>query len=172
MGVEPIAMTLHGSRRVDLRLLSGEDIRLEDIAHALANLCRFVGHVRGFYSVAQHSLLVTAMLGHDADKTLRRKALLHDATEAYLADLPRNVKHAPELQGYRRLEADLNRRIMERFSLPVEDDPRVKASDIFVGDMEWQQFMNDAPYGIHIVSWGPEQAKAEFLKTAAELEVV
>lgn len=164
-------ITMQGGRRVNLRTLAGRDIRIEDIAHALSNLCRFAGHVPSFYSVAQHSLLVTSMMGHEADITLRRKALLHDAAEAFLADLPRNVKHAPELEGYRNLEADLNARIMERFHLPTEDDPRIKDADRFVGDMEWQQFMNNAPYGVHMVTWAPEKARAEFLSTARLLEV-
>lgn len=72
--------------------LSYSDICIEDIAHALSNLCRYGGHSRHFYSVAQHSVIL-------AEECLRRwtaqeayYALLHDAEEAYIIDLPRPIK--------------------------------------------------------------------------------
>lgn len=81
-------------RMVDVTNPKREDIALADIAHALANTCRFNGHTREFYSVAQHSvlasLLVDAPDANDRDDLmLQRAALLHDAHEAYLGDIPR-----------------------------------------------------------------------------------
>jgi len=60
-----------------------ETVCIEDIAHALANLCRYTGHVREFYSVAQHCILMAdANLPGDS-----LQKLLHDAAEAYIGDM-------------------------------------------------------------------------------------
>jgi uncharacterized protein len=88
-------------------------IDIEDIAHALSQICRFTGHTREFYSVAQHSVIVAWHL----DEPLRLQGLLHDASEAYLCDLARPVKHDPAFESYRRLEASLQTVIFSRFGV-------------------------------------------------------
>jgi hypothetical protein len=75
-------------------------ICIEDIAHALSNICRWTGHSRWFYSVAQHSVHVASYV------TAKNKlwALLHDATEAYLCDIATPVKEAAGMEAYREAE--------------------------------------------------------------------
>lgn len=93
-----------------------EEVRLEDIAHALALLCRFGGHCREFYSVAEHSVRGIRALrsaGHGA--ILQRAFLLHDASEAYLVDVPRPIKQY--LPGYSDIEDEIHRTILLRFPL-------------------------------------------------------
>lgn len=70
------------------------DVRLADIAHALSLICRYGGHCRQFYSVAQHSLIVAAAVQQEfpAERDLVLHALLHDATEAYVGDMVRPLK--------------------------------------------------------------------------------
>jgi 5'-deoxynucleotidase YfbR-like HD superfamily hydrolase len=109
--------------------LEESDIVLEDIAHALSNLCRFSGHCKTFYSVAEHSCW-TATIAHDIcllDPTLRErrnelalKAILHDASEAYLVDVPRPMK--ARLPSYIEAEKKASAVIMKSFGLSENDD--------------------------------------------------
>src|SRR5918999_3013328 len=107
-----------------------EQLDAGDIARALANLCRFGGHCKAFYSVAQHSAIVCDLLeerGATPDELMA--ALLHDAAEAYLGDLPHPLKHRSELGAvFRVAEKRLEAVIKERFALPEAGD-RIKPVD-------------------------------------------
>lgn len=97
-----------------------EDICIEDIAHSLSLQCRFAGHCREFYSVAQHCIIGAINLLEKDAKELAKLFLLHDSTEAYLCDLPRPVKTDEEFGSvYRALENELYRAIEEAFCLPL-----------------------------------------------------
>jgi uncharacterized protein len=97
---------------VDPVHLTPDDVCIEDIAHALSNQCRFSGHVRRFYSVAEHSVRVMKKCKLDP-----LAALLHDASETYLVDLPRPLKYHPQFAFYKEVEAWVTGAIEERFSL-------------------------------------------------------
>lgn len=88
-------------------------ICIEDIAHALSNICRFTGHTREFYSVAQHSVEMAKRL----PASLQLAGLLHDASEAYLCDVPSPIKRRPEFQFYRDAEAILQNLIFAKFEV-------------------------------------------------------
>lgn len=153
-----------------------EDVDIIDIAHALSLVCRFTGHVREFYSVAQHSLLVSsraANLAKTREDAIRlaRWGLLHDASEAYLADVARPVKRTPAMAAYREAEKRLQAVICQRFGLPVEEPPEVKqadlevlyteARDLFEGvhpAWEWQA----EPLGFTILPLEPKAARDAF----------
>ena len=93
-----------------------EMICIEDIAHALANACRFGGHTITFYSVAQHSITVAELAEN------RLEGLLHDASEAYLVDIPKPIKG--HLTSYKTIENNLMAAIAERFGAgwPISED--------------------------------------------------
>jgi hypothetical protein len=100
-------------------------ILIDDIAHALAHQCRFGGHASKFYSVAEHSV-------HVSRHCLPEHALwglLHDASEAYLVDLPRPLKLLPEFAAYREAERRLQRAVSVRFGLAPEQPASVTAAD-------------------------------------------
>ncbi len=120
---------------VDILNPQPESIRIEDIAHALSNLCRWAGHTVGFYSVAQHSYLTASQVPPEH----KMAALLHDATEAYLVDIPRPLKkHLPE---YQRIEHDLMKVIAKRFGFQFPFDPIVKKADEMMLAIEWDNLM-------------------------------
>lgn len=89
-----------------------EDVCIEDIAHALSLICRFNGHCKHFYSVAHHSVLcckLASLKGHGP--RIRLLALLHDAAEAYVTDIPRPIKGY--IEGYRDIENRVQVTILE-----------------------------------------------------------
>ncbi len=90
-----------------------EQFAIEDIAHALSQVCRYAGNSRIFYSVAEHSLRVAARLPPE----LKLAGLLHDAAEAYLGDVPKPAKLLPELDGFNDLEEKIMWCIEQRFHL-------------------------------------------------------
>ena len=106
-------------------------VSLADIAHALSLLCRGNGHVAHFYSVGQHSLNCAREAAARGDSPLvQLGCLLHDASEAYLCDIPRPLKAA--METYRQDEARLQRCI-EGVLLPAPlseaDQAEIKAID-------------------------------------------
>ena len=147
-----------------------EDICIEDIAHALSNLCRFTGHVTKFYSVAEHS--VRASFCCTQEDALW--ALLHDASEAYLVDVPRPLKYAPVFgELYRAFEKQLMDAVCDRFGLPREMPASVKKADDRMLMTEARDLLDpkpigwriDAePYGFTIEPWRPVAAEWTFLE--------
>lgn len=89
---------LHSGKMLDLSNPAYEDVDIDDIAHGLSNICRFNGSCPRFYSVAEHSILVSMMV----PKPMAAVALLHDAHEAYIGDIVTPVK---EIIGSDRLSA-------------------------------------------------------------------
>jgi hypothetical protein len=143
------------------------DVRIEDIAHALSNICRYGGHVREFYSVAQHSVLVSrAMPPH-----LRLWGLLHDAAEAYVGDIPRPLKR--HLAGYEAIEAGVMAAIVTALGLsPATMPPEVKLADNRIIADEARALMPERAQdwgeagfelGIHIIAWSPPIAREAFM---------
>ena len=155
-------------KKLDLLTPEPDQIDIKDIAVALSRLPRFAGHTTEFYSVAQHSVLVAWQSPHD----VRLQALLHDAPEAYLMDLPRPVKQ--ECHNYRSIEGRLWRVIALKYGVPLTMDPRVKHADDVLLETEHRDLMPHSPKwdieyappldGFGIQPWDMEQACAEFLR--------
>jgi hypothetical protein len=149
-----------------------EDVRLNDIASALSKQCRYAGHCRRFYSVAEHSVHVAHHTSGGAK--LKLAALLHDASEAYLVDIPRPIKNA--MPEYRAIEDRLMRVIFERFNLDlgnlwplppeiVDIDTRILhdecAQNVAQPPVPWG-FPGD-PVGVTLQYWTPIAASAWFI---------
>lgn len=152
------------------------DVVIEDIAHALSMLCRYNGHCRCFYSVAEHSVHVAAYMAKTPigqyDRDLQLAALLHDAAEAYLADVPSPIK--PFLTNYYEAEARVEKVIAVAFGLDMaEASPFIKRIDTRIRVDESKALMPRAsdwsdtlgrPLGITILGWSPAEAEARFLE--------
>ena len=151
-----------------------DTILIEDIAHALSMQCRFGGHMKNFYSVAQHSYCVYMMT---EAKELKLQALMHDASEAYLLDIPRPIKN--ELSNYKEIEAKLMDVIAAKFGFEMPMHEEVKKWDEEMLHFEWNNMIiNDKSVSAHTQSlsklygmpvgdlvpcWSSEEAKKYFL---------
>lgn len=158
-------------------------IDIGDVAHALSNVCRYTGHVRTFYSVAQHSVLVARDLERRDLGHWALWGLLHDASEAYIADLAAPIKEYSGLgDEYRKLEAVVMAAVAQRFDLPAEMPDEVKDSDIIVAMAEvrdlmpasplWEEWYTEGAYPYPIDPWRPATAKRHFLYDYERLKSV
>jgi len=136
-----------------------EEVSIEDIAHSLANQTRYNGHA-GFYSVAQHSVMcaeVAADLGYSSE--VQFQALMHDAAEAYLGDVPAPLKGL--LPDFRRIESIVEGIVGQAFDLPAVLDPKVREIDLRVLVTEAERFfgpLEEDPAGwpdVEPVKWRP-----------------
>ncbi len=168
-------------RRIDPFALDPGDVVVEDIAHALSLTTRFGGHARCFYSVAQHSLLVSELCGAKC----RLWGLMHDAAEAYLGDMPKPLKS--RMGFFQKLEEQALTIIAGVFGLTFPLPAEVKKYDVaalefearqLMGDVSgWMWFDSEGPkvadeIGRRFLTLTPEQAESEFLMRFEELSRV
>jgi len=153
-----------------------DEVSIVDIAHALSNAARFAGHLMRFYSVAQHSVLVSMMCPPE----LQLWGLLHDASEAYLTDVPSPVKRDPGFAFYREAETHLMNVICDVFGLTQGEPTAVKLVDNRMTVTEARDMRIDRgrtmgmsavfePYDFNIVPWDPLHAENRFLARFHEL---
>jgi len=123
-------MVCYSGRRIRLDQICAADIDLADIVHALSLVCRAGGHIRHFYSIAQHSLNCAAEAkARGYSRQIQLACLLHDAGEAYLSDVIRPVKGL--LPDYRRLEQRVDAAIWAAFGLSsLSDEERALVRDV------------------------------------------
>lgn len=139
-----------------------DTIVIEDIAHALSMQCRFGGHLPTFFSVAQHSVECCNL----AEDKYKIQALLHDASEAYLLDVPRPIKH--NLTNYKEIENNLMVVIAEKFGFEYPLHPKVKNIDEIQLRYEWEKFMLNNPGSNRC--WTSMEAKNKFLQSFYSLK--
>jgi hypothetical protein len=151
-----------------------EDIDPADIAHSLSMLCRYGGHVSRFYSVAEHCVLMSRAVS--SENALW--ALLHDATEAYLVDLPRPLKRS--MPKYQDVELVLMWSIAARFGIPADEPGEVREADNRILHDERAELMRESPWpwtaiedveplGVPILGWRPGLGEQLWLERLAEL---
>ena len=144
------------------------EFTIDDIAHGLANICRYSGQCNGFYSVAEHSLLVSeTATGYELE------ALMHDAAEAFLGDITRPLKQM--LPEYKRIEGEVERAIFSRFGIQTPIPREVKQADLRVlaaeqrqimprGTDDWLRGQDVVPAPIVVRNLPPVEAKRAWLE--------
>jgi len=158
-----------------------EMVHIEDIAHSLSMLCRWTGHTKFHYSVAQHSYYASFLVA----KEFALDALLHDSSEAYLGDMNRPLKHFTAAgPAYMEIEAGVEKVIFEKFGVPFPLPEVVKVADTQMLYAEKAQLMrvteatkyeakkwgrDETEADIRIQRWTPRRAEKMFLKRFAQL---
>jgi hypothetical protein len=175
-GYDPEAAWIqtYSGRRFNPTKPNPDAVVIQDIAHALSMQCRFTGHTKKFYSVAQHSVYVS----HICNEEDALWGLLHDASEAYLVDVPRPLKRSGKFQAYLDFEAQMQEAICKRFGLSIQEPPSVKKADTKLLATEARDLMSPlhpdwvnraTPLPFTIDAWEPHKAKDMFMQRFFEL---
>ncbi len=167
--MRPDILTFSG-RYVDFLDPDPFSITIEAVAHGLANTCRFSGHVREFYSVAQHSVLAVLALS-DLPRAAQFAILMHDAHEAFVGDIASPLKRL--LPDYREIEARMEAAVWRRFGIEAMP-PEAKRADLIMlateardlmppHDDVWEIIKDIEPLADRITPWLPRTAETLFL---------
>ncbi len=155
------------------------EIDIRDIAHGLAMTCRYGGHSTRFYSVAEHSVLVSQFV----PPQYALHGLLHDASEAYIGDMVRPLKHQPQMIEFRNAETAIEHKVAKRFNLKwskkateavKEIDNRILVDEVKLIMRRPKLYMaswigNLEPLGARILGLSPDVAERVFLDRFKEL---
>lgn len=155
---------------------SANEFGIEEIAHALAHICRYTGHVSEFYSVAQHSVFVSYLVSQENALA----ALLHDAAEAFIGDVAAPLKRL--LPDYQAIEKRVEAAVLTRFGLSADLPPEVKTADLIMlateqrdlmpahsDEWEWERIPGINPMALRVVPVGPCVARTFFMNRFNEL---
>ena len=173
---------ISNGRIVGLEELRDDDIDIEVIAHSLSLQCRYMGHVKHHYSVAQHCIHVEERVTREnrVESKASLAALLHDASEAYLHDLVRSIEVGlrEEESRWIELEEEIQNKIFLKYGLHNHKqyhkqikvwDNRVLRSEIdqLVPNacQEWRDLVKDIePSGCELEKLAPWQVEPMFLE--------
>jgi 5'-deoxynucleotidase YfbR-like HD superfamily hydrolase len=175
-GIPPVVQ-LYSGAMFNLLEPDCSEINIEDIAHSLSNQCRFNGHTKRFYSVAQHSVLVSYLV----EPSQALAALMHDAAEAYYGDIPTPLKRL--LPIIEQKEAETLELIFNLIGLPYPLTPEIHHADKQMLAAEVNQLLNPAhepehwqciahitPPTTKIIPWAPKLAEKFFLDRFYQLQ--
>jgi uncharacterized protein len=173
MIVKDSVIETYTGKFLDLLDPKPEEIDIRDIAHSLSMQCRFTGHTRSYYSVAEHCVRCSeyARKVHTSPM-LALQCLFHDAAEAYLSDVSTPLKKL--LPAYSLLEDDFMRVILKKFDVDPNAPKLVKEIDIVMLENESYHLLpsKGGSWGIELLipacdsepyCWNPEQAEYSFL---------
>lgn len=166
-------ITLASGHVFDFLNPQGSVFDIEDIAHGLSNVCRYAGQCRDFYSVAEHSILVSEVVTE-----YQFEALMHDASEAFIGDVTRPLKQL--LPEFKRIEAGVEDAVAQRFGLDRKSKSLIKDADLQVlaaeqaqvmapGTADWAAAAGIEPAPVRVRYLSPREARAAFLARFEDL---
>jgi 5'-deoxynucleotidase YfbR-like HD superfamily hydrolase len=141
--VEPAQIETYTSITFDMLNPTLDMIDIRDIAHAGSLLCRWTGHVKHHYSIAQHELLGSYLVPEEN----ALEFLLHDAAESYVNDMSRPLKHMTDCgKHYRPVEDNIQRLVRLKYGLPEIQSPVIHDVDNAMLLAEKKQLMGNAKW--------------------------
>lgn len=168
--------TFHGGKFFPLAPKAA-DVNIVDIAHGLAMTCRYGGQCKRYYSVAEHCVHVS----HMVDPKYALHGLLHDSAEAWMGDMPRPLKHQPEMKAFRDAEAAVEIVVAQALGLKwtpeihaavKEIDNRILVDEVLqlqpVPEL-YTDVLQQQPLGVPLQCWVPDDAEARFMARYYEL---
>jgi 5'-nucleotidase len=170
------ALETRSGQAVDLVRPDPDTIRWSDITTALANTCRYGGHVSRYYSVAEHSVLVADLLAYgNGSLEIQLAGLLHDAAEAYCGDLIGPLKWVLTRDNggmsssqYTLIEQSFDRAIAKHFDIDpaLFSHPAVKLADLWALRIEARELTVSRGEGWRwtdeVLALGPRPAKVRW----------
>lgn len=167
---------LYSGTLFDYNEPASSDVTIEDIAHALSHICRFAGHIKHFYSVAQHAVNVSYLVPEEMALT----ALLHDTAEAFTNDLPTPLKIAFPI--FKDLEVAIEAAMAEKFGFQFPLPDEVKYADLQMLRLEKEKLKEDfsnwavlegvampTDKRLWMIETTPTEAKRRFINRYSEL---
>jgi 5'-deoxynucleotidase YfbR-like HD superfamily hydrolase len=161
------AILLYNGDFFDFKDPYNHEYDIETIAHALSNLCRYTGHTKLFYSVAEHCVLVSYL----TPEPFALEGLMHDASEAYCGDVASPLKKL--LSEYNDIEEGVQKALFKYFNLRYPMPACVHEADKIAYVTERQSISNTGkdelwftdlvPEKIKVIGHSPEKARKLFM---------
>jgi 5'-deoxynucleotidase YfbR-like HD superfamily hydrolase len=167
------SISVTGGQFFDLLEPAKSEYDIDTIATALSNICRYTGHVTRFYSVAEHSVLVSRIV----PARFSLEGLLHDASEAFVGDVSSPLKKL--LDRYQEIEYNIQEDVARRFGLQFPFPEEIHKAD---KQLYWAERKMIAPAvdalwhkefrasrKVEPQGWTPKIAKKRFLARYNEI---
>lgn len=167
---------LYSGAMFDYNAPQDSDVTIDDVAHALSHVCRFAGHIRHFYSVAQHAVNVSRLVPPEHAYA----ALMHDTAEAFTNDLPTPLKTA--FPVFKELEVKIETAMANKFGFQYPLHESVKYADLQMLLLEKEMLKQDFSdwavlegvehpdtHRLWMIETSPAEAKRRFLHRYKEL---